>query len=35
MEDSPLLYLLELYAEQEGLTIEEVLIKENNNETKD
>ncbi len=28
METSPLLYLLELYAEQEGLTIQEVTIQE-------
>lgn len=32
METSPLLYLLELYAEQEGLTIQEVTIKEKKNE---
>ena len=32
METSPLLYLLELYAEQEGLTIQEEKIKENKNE---
>lgn len=33
METSPLLYLLELYAEQEGLTIQEVTIKEKKMET--
>ena len=32
METSPLLYLLELYAEQEGLTIQEVHIKEKKDE---
>lgn len=32
METSPLLYLLELYAEQEGLTIKEVTIKEKKDE---
>lgn len=32
METSPLLYLLELYAEQEGLTIQEVAIKEKKDE---
>lgn len=32
METSPLLYLLELYAEQEGLTIQEVAIKGKKNE---
>lgn len=32
METSPLLYLLELYVEQEGLTIQEVIIKEKKNE---
>lgn len=32
METSPLLYLLELYAEQEGITIQEVTIKEKKNE---
>ena len=32
METSPLLYLLELYAEQEDLTIQEVTIKEKKNE---
>ena len=32
METSLLLYLLELYAEQEGLTIQEVIIKEKKNE---
>ena len=32
METSPLLYLLELYAEQEGLKIQEVTIKEKKDE---
>lgn len=32
METSPLLYLLELYAEQEGLTIQKVTIKEKKDE---
>lgn len=32
METSPLLYLLELYAEQEALTIQEVTIKEKKDE---
>lgn len=32
METSPLLYLLELYAEQECLTIQEVTIKEKKDE---
>lgn len=32
METSPLLYLLELYAEQEVLTIQEVTIKEKKDE---
>ena len=32
METSPLLYLLELYAEQEGLTIQEVTIKKKKDE---
>lgn len=32
MDTSPLLYLLELYAEQEDLIIQEVIIKEKKNE---
>lgn len=32
MTKDPLLYLLELYAEQEGLQVSEVIFKEKNNE---